>query len=106
MYEQGPFHVSETNHSELYHNPYTWAGLVNIIFLESPAGVGFSYSSNNADYSTNDTQTANDNFAFLQWFFTTGYPEFATNDFYIGTDGSPCLCTSPTRAASFYAPLA
>ena len=29
-------------------------------------------------------QTANDNYAFLQWFFKTGYPEFATNDFYIG----------------------
>lgn len=82
LYEHGPFHVSETNVSQLYQNPYTWANLAHTIFLEAPAGVGFSYSTNDKDYSTNDTQTADDNFAFLQWFFTS-YPEFAGNDFYI-----------------------
>jgi carboxypeptidase C (cathepsin A) len=40
------------------------------------------HRTNDKDYSTNDTQTADDNFAFLQWFFTS-YPEFAGNDFYI-----------------------
>jgi carboxypeptidase C (cathepsin A) len=52
------------------------------VWQEAPAGVGFSYSTSKLDYFTNDTQTAQDNFAFLQWFFIN-YPEYANNDFYI-----------------------
>ena len=51
--------------------------------MESPAGVGFSYSTNpRVDYVTNDDQTAIDNYNFLTKFFTY-YPEFKKNDFYI-----------------------
>ena len=51
--------------------------------MESPAGVGFSYSTNpSVDYVTNDDQTATDNYNFLVQFFSY-YPEFKQNDFYI-----------------------
>lgn len=50
LYEQGPFHVNETDHTRLYYNEYTWAKEVNIVFLESPVGVGFSYSTDPSDY--------------------------------------------------------
>jgi len=33
--------------------------------LDSPAGVGFSYSKNATDYITGDTQTASDSHDFL-----------------------------------------
>jgi len=82
LYEQGPFHVNESDHSQLYYNPYTWAKQVNIVFLESPAGVGFSFSKTSSDLTTNDTQTAEDNFNFLVNFFKA-YPEYQANDFYI-----------------------
>lgn len=37
----------------------------NIIYLDSPVGVGFSYSNNISDYITGDTKTAVDSHAFL-----------------------------------------
>ncbi|KAL0742540.1 hypothetical protein Bca4012_084053 [Brassica carinata] len=37
----------------------------NIIYLDSPVGVGYSYSKNKSDYKTNDSKTASDSYAFL-----------------------------------------
>ena len=53
------------------------------IVVESPAGIGFSYSDNpKADYETDDEKTAQDNYQFLlNWF--EQYSEFKDNDFYI-----------------------
>ena len=36
-----------------------------ILYLDSPAGVGFSYSSNESDYVTGDLKTASDSHIFL-----------------------------------------
>ncbi|GLJ07553.1 hypothetical protein SUGI_0069550 [Cryptomeria japonica] len=57
--------------------------LANILFLDSPAGVGFSYSRNKSDYDQNgDAQTAEDNYSFLvNWF--NRYPNYKNRDFYI-----------------------
>ncbi|KAI8523344.1 hypothetical protein RHMOL_Rhmol13G0065800 [Rhododendron molle] len=54
----------------------------NIIYLDSPAGVGFSYSANESDYITGDLITASDSHKFLlKWFEL--YPEFLSNPFFI-----------------------
>ncbi|CAL5028221.1 unnamed protein product [Urochloa decumbens] len=54
----------------------------NIIYLDSPAGVGMSYSLNKSDYTTGDLKTAADTHKFLlKWFKL--YPEFQSNPFYI-----------------------
>lgn len=51
--------------------------------MESPAGVGFSYSTNNqTDYNIDDNQTAFDNYGVLVNFFRA-FPEYKKNDFYI-----------------------
>ena len=64
-------------------NPWAWNRDANIIYLESPAGVGFSYSDDPAGLSTNDAITANDTFAFLQGWFDL-FPEYrGANDFYV-----------------------
>ena len=47
----------------------TWAKLANMVYLEAPAGVGFSYSDDTADYTTDDDKTAADNLEALQAFF-------------------------------------
>ena len=55
----------------------------NVLFLESPAGVGFSYSNTTLDYSTSgDRRTAGDNYVFLlNWL--KRFPEYKNRDFYI-----------------------
>jgi len=79
--EHGPFFANEDGQS-LSINPYAWNLKTNVIYLESPAGVGFSYSDNPKDYSTGDAQTAEDNYQALQSFFAQ-FPEFQNRDFYV-----------------------
>ena len=57
--------------------------MANVIFLESPAGVGFSYSNTSSDYrDVGDNRTAADSYAFLvNWL--ERFPEYKTRDFYI-----------------------
>ncbi|XP_059067719.1 serine carboxypeptidase-like 45, partial [Cryptomeria japonica] len=55
----------------------------NVLYLESPAGVGFSYSSDPTYYvGVNDTLTANDNLIFLLGWFKK-FPEFKTRELYL-----------------------
>uniref|UniRef100_A0A2N9HKJ6 Carboxypeptidase n=1 Tax=Fagus sylvatica TaxID=28930 RepID=A0A2N9HKJ6_FAGSY len=46
--EHGPFKVSGDN---LVRNEYNWNKEANMLYLESPAGVGFSYSANKSFYT-------------------------------------------------------
>ncbi|XVF41484.1 hypothetical protein PTKIN_Ptkin01aG0283300 [Pterospermum kingtungense] len=86
VYEHGPFNFQEGNPKgsppTLHLNPYSWSKVSNIIYLDSPVGVGLSYSQNTSKYITGDLKTAADTHAFLlKWFDL--YPEFASNPFYI-----------------------
>ncbi|KAE9590161.1 hypothetical protein Lal_00027914 [Lupinus albus] len=78
--EHGPFKPSENG---LVKNEYSWNKEANMLYLESPAGVGFSYSTNQSFYDfVNDEITAKDNLVFLQNWFTK-FPEYTNNDFFI-----------------------
>ncbi|KAF5474342.1 hypothetical protein F2P56_006248 [Juglans regia] len=48
--EIGPF-IVDTHGNGLKHNPYSWNTKANMLFLESPIGVGFSYSNTTSDYN-------------------------------------------------------
>lgn len=53
-----------------------------MLFLESPAGVGHSYSNTSSDYITVDVSTVNDSYTFLiNWL--ERFPEYKARDFYI-----------------------
>jgi len=82
VYEHGPFRINPEDSTKLMRFNYTWAKLANMVYLESPAGVGFSYSDNQADYTTNDDKTAIDNVASMNAFFEA-WPEWKANDFFI-----------------------
>jgi len=86
VYEHGPFNFKPGNRSgslpQLELNPYSWSKVSNIIYLDSPAGVGLSYSNTPSDYITGDLKTAADSHTFLlKWF--EKYPEFLENPFFI-----------------------
>lgn len=55
--EIGPFRINKTA-SGLYLNKFSWNKLANLLFLETPAGVGFSYSNRSSDLlDTGDIRT-------------------------------------------------
>ncbi|KAJ4843425.1 Serine carboxypeptidase-like 40 [Turnera subulata] len=82
MQELGPFRV-HSDGKTLYKNRFSWNYAANVLFLESPAGVGFSYSNTTSDYDNNgDRKTAEDNYVFLvNWL--ERFPEYKDRDFYI-----------------------
>ncbi|KAJ0024766.1 hypothetical protein Pint_08842 [Pistacia integerrima] len=82
LMELGPFRVNKDGKT-LYRNEYAWNKDANIIFLESPAGVGFSYSNSTSDYKlSGDYRTAQDSYAFLvNWL--ERFPEYKTREFFI-----------------------
>jgi len=79
--ENGPFRPLG-NTTSLYLNPYSWNNIANMLYLEAPAGVGFSYSNDDDDYYTGDLQTAEDNYAALLQFFKK-FPQYIGNQFYL-----------------------
>ncbi|XP_073117930.1 serine carboxypeptidase 1 isoform X1 [Elaeis guineensis] len=86
IYEHGPFNFqsggSTGSMPQLHLNPYSWSKVSNILYLDSPAGVGMSYSNDKSDYTTGDLKTASDSHKFLlKWYEL--YPEFQQNPFYI-----------------------
>ncbi|ETO16534.1 hypothetical protein RFI_20807 [Reticulomyxa filosa] len=98
--ELGPFHAYREHYQDwngkdgpdksqkasygVEYNPYTFNSFANILFLESPMCVGFSYP-NSMDCTTfvaNDNTTATYNYEALQAFMAK-FPQYVNNNFYI-----------------------
>jgi carboxypeptidase C (cathepsin A) len=60
-----------------------------MLFLESPVGVGFSYSDVN-DYNNSDDRTARDNREAIEVFFKM-FPQYINNNFYITGENNSIL---------------
>jgi len=81
--EFGPF-LFEKN-GVLSYNPNTWNQVANILYVEQPAGVGFSTFTNPEDQYVGDERAAVDNYELIVNFFRR-FPERATNEFYIASE--------------------
>ncbi|TKW13544.1 hypothetical protein SEVIR_5G108832v4 [Setaria viridis] len=80
--ELGAFRINADSRS-LSRNPYPWNKVANMLFLDSPAGVGYSYSNTTTDlYTAGDNKTAHDSYTFLvNWL--ERFPQYKQRDFYI-----------------------
>ncbi|ESW31972.1 hypothetical protein PHAVU_002G282700 [Phaseolus vulgaris] len=78
--ENGPF---RPNGEVLIKNEYSWNRETNMLYLETPVGVGFSYAKGGSSYETvNDETTARDNLVFLQRWFNK-FPQFRNRDLFL-----------------------
>jgi len=79
--EHGPFVInSDTDY--IVENQWSWNKEANVLYLESPAGVGFSYCEGVKDCTFDDHKSGKDNLtAVLEWF--KKFPEFGDNELYI-----------------------
>ena len=70
---------------QIFYNPYSWTKMANIVWLESPKGVGFSYcdgAKSSSECVNTDESTSLDAYEFLVNFFNA-FPEYKANRFYI-----------------------
>mmetsp|Transcript_17843 Transcript_17843/g.21674 ORF Transcript_17843/g.21674 Transcript_17843/m.21674 type:complete len:550 (-) Transcript_17843:123-1772(-) len=75
--ENGPCKVNEDG-TDTELNPYSWNEHANMIFIDQPAGTGFSYGT----HDKNEVSVANDMYLFLTEFMDK-YRAYASNKFFI-----------------------
>ena len=80
VYENGPFTFKEGT-ANFQINPHAWNKKANLLYISSPAGVGFSSNTAN-NYTHDDGTVAQDNYRALVVFFAK-FPNLLKNDFYI-----------------------
>lgn len=80
LYEHGPF-VFPDGETTFQYNNYSWNKIANVLYMESPACVGFSTCPNpNQVFDDNSVAQANLN-ALINFFVK--YTNFTKNDFYV-----------------------
>ncbi|KAL8166588.1 hypothetical protein V2J09_008087 [Rumex salicifolius] len=80
--EVGPFRARPDGKT-LSLSPFAWNKEANLLFLDSPAGVGFSYSNTSSDlHDVGDRRSAGDAYLFLvNWL--KKFPQYRNRPFYI-----------------------
>jgi len=79
--EHGPC-IIDDGETRIKVNPYPWNTRANTLYIESPAGVGFSYASTTQDHRTNDMVQAQDLLVALEQFYAK-FPDYLSNELYI-----------------------
>lgn len=74
LFENGPCKVTPDGQSTTV-NPYSWTEAAHVLWLDQPAGVGYSYGKEN-DY--NEEMISEDAYYFLQEFYKE-HPEYSEN---------------------------
>mgnify|MGYP000459650218 CR=1 FL=1 len=79
LVENGPCTIA--SNLSTVSNPYSWNNIANMIYIDQPAGTGFS-SGDLGGYAHNEKEVSDDMYVFLQSWFKT-FPQYQANDFYI-----------------------
>ncbi|KAL5233623.1 hypothetical protein ACI65C_001033 [Semiaphis heraclei] len=78
--EHGPFTVDAAG--VLQPRQHAWTVTHSMLYVDNPVGVGYSFTGDDAGYSTNQTAIARNLYTALVQFFTL-YPEYRQNEFYV-----------------------
>ncbi|EUC63018.1 serine carboxypeptidase, partial [Rhizoctonia solani AG-3 Rhs1AP] len=79
LFENGPCTIVSPNSTSW--NPYSWNQVSNMIYLDQPAGTGYSYSTSSHTIDSSQ-EAAKDFYAFLQLFLVR-FPQYADRPFHI-----------------------
>ncbi|THH07889.1 hypothetical protein EW145_g3072 [Phellinidium pouzarii] len=83
LFELGPCSIANEGRNVTY-NPHSWNSNANIIFLDQPVNVGFSYSDDGSSVNTSPVAGV-DVYAFLQLFLAR-YPKYAKAPFHLAAE--------------------
>ncbi|TRM61781.1 Alpha/Beta hydrolase protein [Schizophyllum amplum] len=83
LFELGPCRVSEEGLNTTF-NPHSWTERANILFLDQPVDVGFSYAEEGTTVNTSPV-SATDVYAFLELFMNR-FPEYSTQAFHVAAE--------------------
>jgi len=83
LLELGPCSISDEGHNTTY-NPHSWTSTANMIFLDQPVAVGYSYAQDGSSVNTTPV-AANDVWAFLQLFLIR-HPKYANAPFHLAAE--------------------
>lgn len=78
--ESGPFRIH--SNGSVLKNEFAWNAKINILYIEGPAGVGFSYGAHDHDYTTTDDMMAVQYLRALRSFLRK-FPKMRLRPFYI-----------------------
>lgn len=83
LFELGPCSISDEGTNTTY-NPHSWNAHANMIFLDQPINVGYSYSEDGSTVNTSPV-AGKDVYAFMELFLTR-FPEYSTQPFHIAAE--------------------
>lgn len=78
LQENGPYWVD--SQLQLHENPFSWNVQATMIYVDQPAGAGFSFA--DAEYIHDEAAVAQEMSSFLQQFFQK-YPKYSKQQFFI-----------------------
>ena len=85
FFELGPLHFDGNRTSAglptLADNPFAWTAMASVIFVENPAGVGFSFYTNHTT-ATDDGVVSQNGYGFLKSWYR-GFPEYSKNPLFL-----------------------
>lgn len=97
LMELGPCLVNEHGNGT-DNNPYGWTKNSSMIFVDQPAGTGFSYTDPGVEVPSDSFVSATDMYFFLQLFMTEVFPQTRKLPFHIsGESYGVCLDLKGTK---------
>ena len=80
MYGNGPYVFIDNN--TIFPNQFAYSKKTNLLFVDNPAGVGYSWAKRSLDKTTNDYQFSLDAISFITQFFGE-WPELTKNPLFV-----------------------